>query len=84
MTEKSLLLNPPQFVVIEKGERVSAILDIATFRHIMEQLEDLHDNYLMDEVEDEPGIPWEELKESLRKVSTCSQAETPALLTRIK
>ncbi|MDP8238607.1 MAG: hypothetical protein P9X24_05925 [Candidatus Hatepunaea meridiana] len=67
MSEQSLLINPPQFIINEKGERVSAILDIETFRRIMEQLEDIYDNYLMDEVENEPGIPWEEVKESLKR-----------------
>ena len=63
----TLFQHPPQYIVDSKGKKVGVILDMDTFREMMEALEDLLDNKLMDEVENEPRIPWDEVKESLER-----------------
>jgi len=59
-TQTPILLRPPQYIVNDKGERVSVVLDIGTFRRIMEDLEDAYDNRLIDETEGEPGMPLDQ------------------------
>ena len=63
----SIKLPKPKFIVNEKGKKISVVLDIKTYNQLIEELEDIIDNRLMDEVENEPTVPWEEVKESLRK-----------------
>ncbi|NQS97950.1 MAG: hypothetical protein HQ591_05810 [candidate division Zixibacteria bacterium] len=55
----TLFQHPPQYIVDSKGKKVGVILDMDTFREMMEALEDLYDNRLMDEVEDEETMPLE-------------------------
>ena len=46
MTETAieLIQKPRQYIVDENGERVGIVLDIETYRRIMELLEDVIDN----------------------------------------
>ncbi len=64
---ENLLNKPVRYIVDDKGSKVSVIIDIDTFKAMQEALEDFYDNLLMDEVEGEERIPWEDVKESLRQ-----------------
>jgi hypothetical protein len=61
------LRRKPRFIVDEKGKKVEAILDIDSYRELMRKLEDYNDNLLIDETIGEETVPWEEVKESLKK-----------------
>ena len=69
MSEQALirLRRKPRFIVDEKGKKVEAILDIETYRELMRRLEDFNDNLLIDETIGEDTVPWEDVKETLKK-----------------
>ncbi len=62
---KKVFKTSPQFITKESGEKTGVVLDVETFQRIVEILEDYEDNLLMDEVEDEPGTAWEDVKKEL-------------------
>jgi hypothetical protein len=66
-TAEKILEKPRQYIVNENGERVGIVLDIETYKRMMEFLEDAFDIQLINETIGEPTTPWEEVKESLRK-----------------
>ena len=53
-----------QYIINEKGIKTAAILPIEEYEEL---LEDLHDISIVAERRDEPTIPFEKLKERLRK-----------------
>lgn len=63
----TIFKTSPQFLVNEDGERISVLLDMGSFHRIVEILNDIEDNMLMDEVENEPRIAWEDIKISLKE-----------------
>lgn len=52
----------PQFITDENGKRLMAVLPIAEYEEILEDLEDLA---AIAEQKDEPTIPWETVKREL-------------------
>lgn len=53
-----------QFVIDSKGKKKAAIISIARYRALME---DLHDLAIVAERKNEPSIPIEKFKEKLKK-----------------
>lgn len=53
---------PKQFLVDDTGRKVSVVLDIQEYQHILEQLEELEDIQLYDEGKksQQPAIPIDE------------------------
>ena len=52
------------YLVNEKGQKTAVVIPIEKYEEL---LEDLHDLAVVAERRDEPTIPFEELKERLRK-----------------
>ncbi|NQU04485.1 MAG: hypothetical protein HQ568_00220 [Calditrichaeota bacterium] len=66
-TAEEIIQKPRQYIVDEKGDRVGIVLDIETYRQMMELLEDAFDVQLINETLGEPTIPWAKVKKSLRQ-----------------
>lgn len=61
--------NEFQFLINEQGQKVAVILDFSKHGELWE---DLYFGLTTDEVEDEPSLPWENVKQELesnRKLS---------------
>jgi len=50
-----------------RGKKTHVLMPFKRYEKLMEYLEDLDDLHAMKEVEDEPDIPWEEVKRRLSK-----------------
>lgn len=50
-----------------KGRKTHVLLPFKSYQKLLEYLEDLEDIQAMKEVENEPDIPWEEVKRRLAK-----------------
>jgi hypothetical protein len=50
-----------------KGKKTHVLIPFKRYEKLMEYLEDLEDLQAMKEVENEPDIPWEEVKKRLSK-----------------
>ncbi len=53
-----------QYVVDEKGKRTAVILPVEEYEEL---LEDLHDLAIIAERQEEPTVPFEKLKQKLKK-----------------
>ena len=51
-----------QFLINDQGEKIAVLLD---FEKHGELWEDVYFGLITDELEDEPGVPWEEVKREL-------------------
>lgn len=52
----------PQYVVDEKGRRRSVLLSIREYQELLESAQDVIDADLIDEVKDDPRVPWSDVK----------------------
>jgi hypothetical protein len=50
-----------------RGKKTHVLIPFKRYEKLMEYLEDLEDLQAMKEVENEPDIPWEEVKKRLSK-----------------
>ena len=64
-----MLTFSPNFITDEQGNRISVVLSIEDFAHIVEALEELEDIRLYDEVKslNEPRIPFTEYLQERQK-----------------
>ena len=62
----NLQLNE-KIVYDKKGRKKDIIIPYAEYQKLMELLEDLDDLNEMKEVESEEMVPWEQVKEGLRR-----------------
>ena len=60
-TAEKIIQKPRQYIVDENGERVGIVLDIETYRQMMELLEDAFDVQLINETIGEQTIPLEKV-----------------------
>jgi hypothetical protein len=68
--EGAVLKMRPEFVVDRKGRRRKVILSMRDYRSLLECVEDEIDAALIEEVRDEPTVPWEEVcakRQALRR-----------------
>jgi hypothetical protein len=58
-----------RFIVDEKGNRVSVVLDIAEYEKLLEELEELADVRAYDEAKasGERPIPWKQAREEIER-----------------
>jgi hypothetical protein len=52
----------PRYVVDEKGRRRSVLLSIKEYQELLESAQDVIDADLIDEVKDDPRVPWSDVK----------------------
>ena len=61
----------PQYIVDSKGKKTGVVLDVKTFRSMVEELEDLHDVIEAEKIlakgEEEEGRTIDEIEKSLHK-----------------
>lgn len=57
----------PQFVIDEKGRKKSVLLPYKDYKELIELAQDFIDAKLIDEAKDEPRVPWEQVKEKIKK-----------------
>jgi len=52
----------PQYVIDERGKRRSVLLSIREYQELLESAQDVIDADLIDEVKDDPRVPWSDVK----------------------
>ena len=52
----------PQYVIDERGKRRSVLLSIREYQELLESAQDVIDADLIDEVKDDPRVPWGDVK----------------------
>ena len=58
----------PEYLVDNKGNKTKVLLDYNNYLELIELLEDLQDSKLIEEVMDEPEIPFDEFKRKMNLV----------------
>jgi uncharacterized protein YxeA len=60
-------IREEQVLYNARGKKTHVLIPFKRYEKLMEYLEDLEDLQAMKEVENEPDIPWEEVKKSLTR-----------------
>ena len=54
----------PHYLVDENGEKTAAVLSMKDFRELLDAAQDAIDLRLINEVREQPRVPWEKTKQS--------------------